>query len=33
MAPGHIPLVEEDLELLEFTPADQSPDQKPPSGA
>ena len=33
MAPGHIPLIEEDIELLEFTPADQSPDQKPPANA
>jgi hypothetical protein len=32
MKPGHIPLVGDEgpLELLEFTPADQSPDQKPP---
>jgi hypothetical protein len=31
LPPGHIPMVEEgeDLELLEFTPADQSPDQAP----
>ena len=31
MKPGHIPKVEEEgpLELLEFTPADQSPEQKP----
>ena len=29
--PGYIPRVEkgDDLELVEFTPADQSPDQKP----
>ena len=33
LPPGHIPAVEEgeDLELLEFTPADQSPDQRPGS--
>lgn len=32
LPPGHVPMVEEgeDLELIEFTPADQSPDQKPP---
>jgi hypothetical protein len=31
MRPGHVPKVsvEGPLELLEFTPADQSPDQKP----
>ena len=31
MKPGHIPKVGEEgpLELLEFTPADQSPEQKP----
>jgi hypothetical protein len=31
MRPGHVPRVEQgdDLELVEFTPADQSPDQKP----
>jgi hypothetical protein len=33
LAPGHNVVVEETLELLEFTPADQSPDQKPPPGA
>jgi hypothetical protein len=32
LKPGHVPRVGDDgpLELLEFTPADQSPDQKPP---
>ncbi len=31
LKPGHVPRVEkgDDLELVEFTPADQSPDQKP----
>jgi hypothetical protein len=29
MAPGHNAHVDEDVELVEFTPADQSPDQRP----
>jgi hypothetical protein len=29
MAPGHIPVVGDELVLVEFTPADQRPDQEP----
>jgi hypothetical protein len=29
VAPGHNALVDEDVDLVEFTPADQSPDQRP----
>lgn len=29
LAPGHNGHVDEDVELVEFTPADQSPDQRP----
>ena len=35
MPPGHVPMVDDgdDLELIGFTPADQSPDQQPPPKA
>lgn len=33
MKPGHVPSTEEGAEWIEFTPADQSPDQQPPPGA
>jgi hypothetical protein len=29
MKPGHVPATDEGAEWIEFTPGDQSPDQKP----
>lgn len=31
MKPGHNARIDEEIELVEFTPADQRPDQKPPA--
>jgi len=31
LAPGHNALIDEDIELVEFTPANQSPEQEPGS--